>query len=279
MTKSKGINTNKLPDAYATKLFMSDYLREPLIHSVIKYLKLPAGTNGLDAGCGIGRHTLWLAEAVAPDGHITGLDLSNIFLSYARKSAIKAGLSDRVSFQEGNVDKLPFNDNSFDWAWSADCVGYATKDPLPRIKEIARVVRPGGIVAILGWSSQQLLPGYPILEAHLNATPSGIAPFIKGGKAYFHPLRALGWLRDAGLLKYTAHTFVGDIHAPLTNNTRAALTSLLQMRWECKESELSSADWTEFRRLCDPASPDFILDIPEYYGFFTYSLFQGEVPD
>ncbi len=43
--------------------------------------------SGLDAGCGIGHHTLLLAEAVAPAGHVTGLDLSPEFLVHAREIA------------------------------------------------------------------------------------------------------------------------------------------------------------------------------------------------
>ena len=63
-------------DTYAHKLYLADFLREPVIRSAIQSLQLPSGSCGLDAGCGIGSHTLLLAEAVAPDGHVTGLDLS-----------------------------------------------------------------------------------------------------------------------------------------------------------------------------------------------------------
>ncbi len=70
----------------------------------------------------------------------------------------KAGLSERISFREGDVNKLPFADETFDWAWSMDCVGYAPIEPLPLVKELARVVKPGGSVAILAWSSEKLLP-------------------------------------------------------------------------------------------------------------------------
>jgi len=162
---------------YAHKLALSDLLRESTIRSAIQALKLPSGSRGLDAGCGIGSNTLLLSEAVGPGGHVIGLDLSSEFLVIARKIAKKSGLSEQISFQEGNVNQLPFDDDPFDWALSVDCVGYAPLEPLPLVKELARVVKPGGSVAILGWSSQQLLPGYPLLEARLNATSAGIAPF------------------------------------------------------------------------------------------------------
>jgi ubiquinone/menaquinone biosynthesis C-methylase UbiE len=218
-------------------------------------------------------------------GHVTGLDLSPEILVYARDMVKKAGLSERISFREGDVNKLPFDENTFDWAWSVDCVGYMLVEPLPLVKELARVVKPGGSVAILAWSSEKLLPGHPVLEARLNATSAGIAPFVKGKKPESHFLHALGWFRDAGLVEPAVRTFAGDAHAPLTENLRSALTALLQMRWTGVESELSQEDaagkdlWAEYQRLCLPESPDFILDHPDYYAFFTYSMFHGKVAE
>jgi len=266
-------------DTYAHKLALSDHLRTPTIRSAIRALDLPMGSRGLDAGCGIGSHTILLAEELGPGGHVIGLDLSTEFLVNAREIAKKSGISEQVFFWEGNVEKLPFDDDTFDWAWSADCVGYAPLEPLPLLKELERVVKPGGSIAILVWSSQQLLPGYPLLEARLNATSSGIAPFVKGKKPELHFLRALGWFRDAGLKELKVHTFAGGVHAPLNSNIRNALISLFQMRWGEPEAELSQEDWATYRRLTQPESPDFILNLADYYAFFTYSLFQGNVCD
>jgi ubiquinone/menaquinone biosynthesis C-methylase UbiE len=257
--------------------YISNPLREPVLRSAIKELQLPAGSLGLDAGCGIGLQALLLAEAVGPAGHVTGLDLSPELLVYAKDIVQKAGLFERISFREGDVRKLPFNDDTFDWVWSADCVGYAPIEPLPLIKELARVVKPGGRLAILAWSSEKLLPGHPLLEARLNATFSGIAPFVKGKKPESHFLRALGWLRETGLEETMARTFVGEAHAPLTDDLRSALVALFEMRWPGVGAELTEEDWAEYQRLCLPGSADFILDHPDYYAFFNYSMFTGKV--
>jgi demethylmenaquinone methyltransferase/2-methoxy-6-polyprenyl-1,4-benzoquinol methylase len=254
-----------------------DRLKEPILRSAIQALQLPLGSRGLDAGCGIGLQALLLAETVGPAGHVTGLDLSSEFLVCAEEIVRKADLSERISFREGDVRSLPFDDDTFDWAWSVDCVGYAPMEPLPLVEELARVVKPGGRVAILAWSSERLLPGYPVLEARLGATSAGIAPFVKGKKPESHFLRALGWFRDAGLDECTARTFVGDAHAPLTDDQRGALIALFQMRWPDVKSELSQEDWAEVQHLCLPGSPDFVLEHPDYYACFTYSMFHGKV--
>jgi len=265
-------------DYYIEMMRVSHPLRVPVLRSAISTLQLPSGSRGLDAGCGIGLPALLLAEAVGPTGHITGLDLCPEFLDYAKEIVEKAGLSEQISFQQGHVGKLPFPNDTFDWVLSVDFVGYAPLEPLPLVKELARVVKPGGSVAILAWSSEKLLPGYPLLEARLNATSSGIAPFTKGKSPELHLLRALGWFREAGLEESVARSFAGDAYAPLSDDLRSALIALFQMRWPGVGSELTHKDWALYQRLCLPESPDFILDHPDYYAFFTYSMFHGKVP-
>ena len=140
--------------------------REPLLNSIIKSLSIPAESNGLDAGCGIGSVTKLLAETVGENGHVIGLDLSKDFIHYAKNN----NQTDNIQFIEGNVNSLQFDENSFDWLWSVDTVwpgpkelGCPAENPLPIIKEFNRVIKQGGSVFILFWSSQKLLPCYPLL--------------------------------------------------------------------------------------------------------------------
>jgi demethylmenaquinone methyltransferase/2-methoxy-6-polyprenyl-1,4-benzoquinol methylase len=252
-------------------------LREPTLRAMIAALNLAPDSRGLDIGCGIGLQAVLLAEATAPNSHVTGLDISTELLDYARHKIAASLLADRIAFKQGDMHRLPFPDNSFDWVWSADCVGYPTGDLLPTLKEIARVVRPGGRAAILAWTSQQVLPGYPLLEARLNATGSAYAPLLRGARPESHFMRALHSFAEAGLIDAKAQTFVGEVQAPLSVECRIALTSLFEMLWETTSPEVMEADRLEYQRLCRADSPDFILDLPEYYAFFTYTLFSGIV--
>lgn len=265
-------------DSYIERLMASNPLREPLLRSVIEALDFPLGSRGLDAGCGIGLQALLLAEAIGPSGNVTGVDLSPAFLRRAREMAEASHLWDRIRFREGDVSHLPFEDDAFDWVWSVDCVGYPVGDFPSVLREFMRVVKPSGTVNILAWSSQCLLPGYPLLEAQLNATCSGLAPYVRGKRPESHFLRGLRGMRNAGLVEVEARTFVGDILAPLSDEVRRALISLFEMLWGEPQPGVSREDRTAYQRLCRPDSPEFILNVSDYYAFFTYSMFRGKVP-
>jgi len=262
-------------NSYIRSALAFEALRGVTMREMVRALKLPKGSRGLDAGCGIGLQCRLLAGEVGLSGHVTGLDLSAEVLERGREIVKKAGLSERISFKEGDINRLPFDDSAFDWVWSADCVGYGPWEPLPLLKELARVVKPGGIVAIAAWSSEKLLPGYPRLEARLGATSAGMAPFVQGKKPERHFLRALGWFQELGMKEARAKVFADSVHAPLNHDIRQALTELFDMRWPNAAPELSADDLAEFQRLCLPDSPDFILNLPDYHAFFTYTMFWG----
>lgn len=265
-------------NAIIRNLLEANPLREPTLRSIIQSLQLPRASHGLDAGCGIGLQALLLAEALGAAGRVTGLDIMPELLACGKDLATKAGLSDRVTFRTGDVSCIPFEDDRFDWVWSADCIGYPAGELMPVLQELMRVVKPGGSIILLGWSSQQLLPGYPLLEARLNADCSGYIPFFREKRPEDNFMRALTIFRDSGLEEVKAQTFVGEVQGPLSTGERIALTSLFEMLWGAPQPEASAQDLLEYKRLCMPGSPDFILDIPDYYAFFTYSMFRGRVP-
>jgi hypothetical protein len=138
-------------------------------------------------------------------------------------------------------------------------------------------VKPGGKLCLAIWSSQMLLPGYLLLEARLNATSAGIAPFAAGMAPERHIMRAPEWFRKAGFTDIQALTLLRDICPPLCDEIIAGLTDLFSMRWGSCQKEVAPEIWHDYQRLCNPDSPDFILHNSDYYAFFTYSLFSGRV--
>jgi demethylmenaquinone methyltransferase/2-methoxy-6-polyprenyl-1,4-benzoquinol methylase len=143
---------------------------------------------------------------------------------------------------------------------------------------MARTVKPGGTLALLAHSSQQLLPGHPRLEARLDMTSAGMAPFSLDTPPDRHFFRAAGWFCGLGFTGIKINTFVQSFHAPLKDQLRRGAAALLDMRWDGAREELSGADRELFDKLTRPDSPDYVLDLPDYYGFFTYSLFKARAP-
>jgi len=85
--------------------------RKPLLNAIIRSLTIPAGSKGLDAGCGIGYITALLAQTVGRKGQVTGLDLSKEIIHYARNN----NQNHNLEFTVGDVNSLPFKDGTFDW--------------------------------------------------------------------------------------------------------------------------------------------------------------------
>lgn len=252
-------------------------LRAAPLSAAIDVLNLPPGSRGLDIGCGTGAATLMLADRTRPGGRVTALDISRPLLDYAQRMVSRSACAGCIAFEQGDLRALPFAPGSFDWACSVDCVGYPSAELLPILMDICRIVRPGGLIALLAWSSQQLLPGHSLLEARLNASCSAYAPFLENQPARAHFQRALHWFPQAGLTQPTCSTIVGQVQAPLRPEMRDGMALLFEMLWGDAIDQASRADVEEYHRLCSPTSPDFIVDVPEYYAFFTYTLFSGRV--
>jgi demethylmenaquinone methyltransferase/2-methoxy-6-polyprenyl-1,4-benzoquinol methylase len=271
-------------------------LTRPAIGQAVRALRIPAGSRGLDAGCGSGCHLELLGRQVGPTGRVTAFDLAFENLIEARaaygkeevgsdawdsRPGLRAGegapLRPAVDFVQGDICRLPFDGNTFDWIWCADTLwgGTAEEGPAAVVAEFARVVRPRGKIAFLYWSSQSLLPGYPVLEARLNEAFVRSTPYLAGVAPQHQHLRALDWLREAGLRRPRAKTFLADIKAPVDQATREALAVCFDMFWGDLEEQVSAAEWEAYLRLCAPDSPDFVGSLPGYYAFITYTMYWG----
>lgn len=128
---------------------------------LLPYLR--QGMRLLDCGCGVGSITLDLAEAVAP-GEVVGVDLDAGQLAEARAGSEARGLTN-VRFEVADAYALPFPGESFDAA-VAHTLLIHLRDPLRAVRELRRVLRPGGIVAIADGDTGTTImsPSTPPLE-------------------------------------------------------------------------------------------------------------------
>ena len=108
--------------------------------------RLQPGEDVLDLGCGAGTDTLVAAQMVAPSGHVTGIDMTPEMLEKARRAAAAMGLAN-VQFVQGEAERLPFEDATFDVVISNGVIDLIPdKDAV--FSELFRVLRPGGRIQI-----------------------------------------------------------------------------------------------------------------------------------
>jgi SAM-dependent methyltransferase len=134
------------------------------------FLDWPAPASGLrwlDVGCGNGAFTEMLVERCAPAA-VDGVDPSEAQLAFARTRP-----ASRVAqFRQGDAMALPFPDDAFDAA-VMPLVIFFVPDPPKGVAEMARVVRPGGVVTAYGWDPFD--GGFPYAALQAEIRGMGVA--------------------------------------------------------------------------------------------------------
>lgn len=103
----------------------------------------PEGKVVLDAGTGRGRFAIAFAKAGAE--RVVAVDISPLLIKFAREEVEKAGVSDRVAVEVGDVENLKYDDDSFDIACSMGTTIHLP-NPSKGIAELKRVCKPSGLV-------------------------------------------------------------------------------------------------------------------------------------
>ncbi len=102
-----------------------------------------ADQNVLDIGCGVGTTAIQIAARFGC--RVTAVDIDKLMLEYARKNIRGAAVTDRITLEQGDIQALPFSDDTFD-AVTIEAVSMFTRDQQRSIQEAVRVCRPGGYV-------------------------------------------------------------------------------------------------------------------------------------
>ncbi len=161
---------------------------------------LRSGMQLLDCGCGPGTITLGLANLVVP-GTVTGVDAESSQLSIARENAATQKISN-IKFLVGSVYELPCAKDSFDAAFSHAMLEHL-QEPLKAVKELFRVLKPGGILGVRSpdWGGFLVAPSNPELDEAISYYKR--LQQNNGGDPYVgRKLRAL--LRQSGFIEIKA---------------------------------------------------------------------------
>jgi SAM-dependent methyltransferase len=150
------------------------------------------GRSVLDVGCGPGTITVDIAGRVAP-GRVVGIDAAGAVLDEARRHAVEIGVD--VDFEVGDVYALDAADDSFDIVHAHQVLQHLA-DPVAALREMRRVCRPGGVVAVreVDYASAVSVPDVVTDWLSVYETMAR-----RGGGEPNAGRRLLGWAREAGL--------------------------------------------------------------------------------
>ncbi|MET7474132.1 class I SAM-dependent methyltransferase [Streptomyces sp. NPDC005648] len=149
----------------------------PAYAAAVAELGLGEGDRVLDAGCGTGRALTPLRAAVGPSGVVVGADLTPAML----QAAIRAGRDREGRLLLADVAALPLRSGALDAVFAAGLIAHLPH-PAENLRELARVVRPGGALALfhpIGRAALAARQGRRITPQDLRAEPH-LRPLLAG---------------------------------------------------------------------------------------------------
>jgi SAM-dependent methyltransferase len=184
--------TGSAPEIYADYLVPAIF--GPWAPLVLDSAQLQAGQSVLDVACGTGVIATGAVERVGTTGSVAGVDNNPGMLAVA-----SARSGNEVRWQEADAQELPFPDRTFDRVICQLGLQYFP-DRLAAVREMHRVLRPGGRVTVMVWRDVSHTPGFAAmvkaLETNVGQEAAAVmrAPFVFGDD----PLPLVHLLQDAG---------------------------------------------------------------------------------
>jgi ubiquinone/menaquinone biosynthesis C-methylase UbiE len=184
---------------------LMNWRHQPLSRWTIGQMDIRTDSSVLDIGCGGGMTVKEMAR-IAAGGFVAGVDYSDIMVRQSLKRNAAAVGSRRVVIKQGNVSSLPFEDASFDRACAVETFNY-WPEPVAGLREVHRVLKDGGLVAITtAWSKEMdNYPKYAVMaqkmQFPLYAGLEMVTMLTEAGfsSAQFRLKNGRGWLCAVGV--------------------------------------------------------------------------------
>ena len=219
---TQGQTTNSIPQWQESAKYWAKHcetIREmfmPLTSALIEDARVVEGQSVLDVAGGPGEPSLTIAETVGPTGSVACTDAVAEMVETAKSEAVKRGISN-IEFRQCTADILPFDDHSFGVAVSRLGAMFFP-DALVALREILRVVRPGGSLAFVVWYKSEFNPftSVPtdVVAAHVESPPPD--PTALGAFRFAELGKLAGILKEAGAIDVKERVFKFDIAAAIS---------------------------------------------------------------
>lgn len=233
----------------------------PELEAAVRSYNLPDGVRVLDSPCGDGFYTSLFARHIR-SGTLVAADLSPECLEQARKAVRPLSPSLAVEFHRADAYCLPFDDRSLDFVWCAQSF-ITLVDPVKALRELARVLRPGGQVAVLETDEYHhvLLPWPVGLELVVQRAVRDECRYRYGDAAKFAQTRDLrSEFREAGLRPTVKRTVAADRSAPFGLAVREFLTRHLNYLRKFVHMELTPREMASLEKATDANDPNSLIN-------------------
>jgi len=171
------------------------------------------GERVLDVACGTGALTRVVAQSVGPDGRVVGLDLSPEMLAEARKFQLDPSSAAPIEWREGDVNAIPFENESFDIVFCNFGLMFFP-DRVAALKEMHRVLKPEGRLALAVWGSISKCPGQMSMKQSWERHFTDEAGLFDAQHSLGNPEIVLSLVQDAGFRNVSVQPVMGVVRLP-----------------------------------------------------------------
>ncbi len=158
---------------------------KPAQDKLMELADLKPGEKVLETACGTGLVTSRAAKAVTPGGEVTATDLSGNMIELAEKRMVKQNIQN-VQFYRMDAESLDFEDGIYDASISGLGLMYFP-DPVKSLKEMFRVLKPGGRVSIAIWGERKQCGWADIFPIVDKRVASDVCPMFFQQWQYNYP--------------------------------------------------------------------------------------------
>ena len=250
------------------------------LRAIVGCLPLEPGHQVLDMACGDGVYSGWLAERVGPSGRVTAVDRMADYLDLARRTVANSPFASVVEFSQAPIEALPFGDGAFDLCWCAQSL-YSLPDPVESLRNLRRITKPGGVVAVLESDTihHLLLPWPPELElAVRTAELRAFEEQMEQPRKFYVGRQHRAVFQEAGIEDLHVQSVAIDRTFPLSDDERIFFEETLKRLARSASTHLDFSTRKKLEALADSGSPHCLWKIPSFSATCLLQLVWGRVP-